>query len=321
MDAFATLGSTSELTDGEFSRRAMEAVRDEPLPHQGGTLARSSSVGADTDREILEVQRESFDLLREYPGAKSVTMAHPVNGIPCTFHRPIQGNVRFVSPNLLDPESKRDEGKRDEGKRDESKSAGRGVPRNGEHLPYGIQALMGMGTPNARELPPVTRDAAMRNLFSNGIHNYTTYIPYSSQIQNVGSRIRNINWDDTSNNMYQSVGSNQPLTVRFSDGNLPFNPRILRRGRDADADLLQETLFNYQPPNDPIDPIMRARLIENTVSHKPENATACRICLSEYEIGERQLFLPCFHGFHVDCIDRWFETSHRCPECRTEVNC
>lgn len=302
----------------EFLRQNMTGTTTSMNSRRGGTLTQSSS--SNTDSEILEVQRQSFELLQDYPNARSVTMAHPINGIPCTFHRPIPGNVRFVNP---DPESKQGESK-------VNPPAGRGTPQ--EPSTHSIRTLLGMNaTPqdntqlfnNLLDIFPRQNsslgspmDSTRRDLFSNGRHNYATYMP-TAQVMN-GSMIRNINWDDASNNIYQS------LTVLPNRGYLPFNPRILRRRHPDnldDDDLLQQSLFNYQPPNDPIDPIIRARLIENTVSRKPENALSCRICLSEYEVGERQLFLPCCHGFHVECIDKWFETSHRCPECRTQVNC
>ncbi|RZC85847.1 hypothetical protein C5167_026524 [Papaver somniferum] len=47
----------------------------------------------------------------------------------------------------------------------------------------------------------------------------------------------------------------------------------------------------------------------------------CAVCLSEVEEGEKARVLPkCNHGFHVDCIDMWFQSHSTCPLCRNPVS-
>eukprot|EP00727_Mastigamoeba_balamuthi_P014297 m51a1_g9490 putative ring finger protein 165 (171) ;mRNA; f:638186-638698 len=46
-------------------------------------------------------------------------------------------------------------------------------------------------------------------------------------------------------------------------------------------------------------------------------ASRCGICLSDYEVGEVVRTLPCLHGFHAECVDRWLLSSDaHCPVCR-----
>lgn len=46
----------------------------------------------------------------------------------------------------------------------------------------------------------------------------------------------------------------------------------------------------------------------------------CAVCLSELAQGEKARLLPkCNHGFHLDCIDMWFQSHATCPLCRTSV--
>ncbi|KAI4355351.1 hypothetical protein L6164_004132 [Bauhinia variegata] len=47
----------------------------------------------------------------------------------------------------------------------------------------------------------------------------------------------------------------------------------------------------------------------------------CAVCLSELVQGEKARILPeCNHGFHVDCIDMWFQSHSTCPLCRSHVD-
>ncbi|XP_062087969.1 RING-H2 finger protein ATL3 [Humulus lupulus] len=46
----------------------------------------------------------------------------------------------------------------------------------------------------------------------------------------------------------------------------------------------------------------------------------CAVCLSDLAQGEKARLLPkCNHGFHVDCIDMWFQSHSTCPICRNSV--
>ncbi|XP_057454983.1 RING-H2 finger protein ATL3 [Lotus japonicus] len=56
---------------------------------------------------------------------------------------------------------------------------------------------------------------------------------------------------------------------------------------------------------------------------KPEDfkdGLECAVCISEIVEGEKARLLPkCNHGFHVDCIDMWFQSHSTCPLCRNPV--
>lgn len=46
----------------------------------------------------------------------------------------------------------------------------------------------------------------------------------------------------------------------------------------------------------------------------------CVVCLCEVSEGEKARFLPkCNHGFHVECIDTWFQSHSTCPLCRNPI--
>ncbi|KAK5602083.1 hypothetical protein CRENBAI_017010 [Crenichthys baileyi] len=50
-----------------------------------------------------------------------------------------------------------------------------------------------------------------------------------------------------------------------------------------------------------------------------EMTTRCQICFCEYADGEKLRMLPCFHDYHVQCIDRWLKDNITCPICRANL--
>ncbi|KAE7997408.1 hypothetical protein FH972_002047 [Carpinus fangiana] len=49
-----------------------------------------------------------------------------------------------------------------------------------------------------------------------------------------------------------------------------------------------------------------------------EDAVCC-ICLAKYADDEELKELPCFHVFHVECVDKWLKINALCPLCKSEV--
>ncbi|WVZ25336.1 hypothetical protein V8G54_003880 [Vigna mungo] len=46
----------------------------------------------------------------------------------------------------------------------------------------------------------------------------------------------------------------------------------------------------------------------------------CRVCLSEFQEGEKVRNLNCRHTFHKDCLDQWLQQyCATCPLCRHKV--
>ncbi|XP_077149122.1 uncharacterized protein LOC143810112 [Ranitomeya variabilis] len=64
----------------------------------------------------------------------------------------------------------------------------------------------------------------------------------------------------------------------------------------------------------------RVNIILPTRDVTPEEETqSCVICMTEYEIGEQVIVLPCDHSFHQGCISRWLRSNPLCPLCRNHV--
>ncbi|KAF8928624.1 hypothetical protein BGZ58_009532 [Dissophora ornata] len=48
--------------------------------------------------------------------------------------------------------------------------------------------------------------------------------------------------------------------------------------------------------------------------------TVCSICLAEYEVGDQVRTLPCYHQYHMSCIDPWLlNVASLCPICKRDL--
>ncbi|KAJ2217079.1 hypothetical protein EV179_000846 [Coemansia sp. RSA 487] len=57
-----------------------------------------------------------------------------------------------------------------------------------------------------------------------------------------------------------------------------------------------------------------------TASDLENGLGSCPICLEEFEAGEQLRELPCFHRYHVICIDTWLVSrSTCCPYCKLDI--
>lgn len=88
-------------------------------------------------------------------------------------------------------------------------------------------------------------------------------------------------------------------------------------------------LFDFAPSQEPTSGEERRGLEPSVLQSLPvvifrpdefKQGLDCAVCLCELEVGEKARLLPkCNHGFHVDCIDMWFQSHATCPLCRTPI--
>jgi hypothetical protein len=52
-----------------------------------------------------------------------------------------------------------------------------------------------------------------------------------------------------------------------------------------------------------------------------ESKIICSICQDNIKNGDiiRQFKYVCNHMYHHNCIDKWIEKNHKCPNCRTDL--
>ena len=62
------------------------------------------------------------------------------------------------------------------------------------------------------------------------------------------------------------------------------------------------------------------KVIDDPESELPEESRKCLICLEEFSKGETRMTLPCLHGFHQECADKWLRTNASCPICKHRLS-
>jgi hypothetical protein len=58
------------------------------------------------------------------------------------------------------------------------------------------------------------------------------------------------------------------------------------------------------------------RELKNPETELPEDARQCLICLEDFAAGETRITMPCLHGFHQNCAQKWLRTNGSCPICK-----
>jgi hypothetical protein len=51
----------------------------------------------------------------------------------------------------------------------------------------------------------------------------------------------------------------------------------------------------------------------------PQDCRRCAICLDAFLPGSFRKTLPCWHGFHTQCVDKWLRTVGSCPICKHRI--
>ena len=67
-------------------------------------------------------------------------------------------------------------------------------------------------------------------------------------------------------------------------------------------------------------PTSRVYITEDGKVDLPPDACECSVCLETFEGNDMRKTLPCLHGFHEACIDKWLHTNGVCPVCKFPVD-
>ncbi|KAK4487441.1 hypothetical protein RD792_005923 [Penstemon davidsonii] len=108
---------------------------------------------------------------------------------------------------------------------------------------------------------------------------------------------------------------------RRQENTTTTNTTTTRRRRRLDFAAGHQEIMVVSVLRNGLDPSL-LKTIPITVFDPKEfkDGLECAVCLCEVSEGEKTRLLPkCNHGFHVDCIDMWFQSHSTCPLCRNPV--
>ena len=87
---------------------------------------------------------------------------------------------------------------------------------------------------------------------------------------------------------------------------------------DYSEDLLSDEFSNKDESKELL------KYIPTSVVNKERKASdsnyRCIICLSEFQVGEKESTLPCLHIFHSTCIETWINNKQWCPICKYDIS-
>ena len=128
-----------------------------------------------------------------------------------------------------------------------------------------------------------------------------------STVQSAGDRI--VNWLNENNIEVQ---------VEYYDGNQRYRRVISGPNRQP---ALQGFIPVDSPPSSAgltDDQIASFSSVFDYIIGAQEDLS-CTICMEEFKEGDRVRILPCFHQYHVGCVDEWLHQHPDCPICKLSL--
>ncbi len=134
--------------------------------------------------------------------------------------------------------------------------------------------------------------------------------------------IRNNNFD---NNEINTSLNNNRIRIRFSNRNIQERIRLLNElFLTSNLFLFNQNEFIQQQK---IESIIRGlpkfkvdKIFLDKIEKLDDFAKKCIICMEEYKLEDECETLPCFHIFHNNCIEEWFNNNNNnCPICKNEI--
>ena len=99
-----------------------------------------------------------------------------------------------------------------------------------------------------------------------------------------------------------------------SEDNIEYN----NNEEDNSDDLLNDELFNKNESKELLKYIPTS--VVSKEKKPSDNNSRCIICLSEFQVGEKESTLPCLHIFHSSCIETWINNKQWCPICKYDIS-
>ena len=134
------------------------------------------------------------------------------------------------------------------------------------------------------------------------------------------------------NEINTSSNNNNRIEIRFSNRIQTLHDRLrllneLFLNRDLfyfDIDFNTSEFFKQQKVENVIRNLPKFKIdkkyLNNLEKFGEEYAKKCVICMENYKENDEVETLPCFHIFHKNCIEQWFNNNNNnCPICKNDI--
>jgi hypothetical protein len=142
----------------------------------------------------------------------------------------------------------------------------------------------------------------------------------------------NDNSNNNNSNNEVNTSSNNRIEIRFSNRIQTLHDRLrllneLFLNRDLfyfDIDFNSSEFFKQQKVENVIRNLPKFKIdkkyLNNLEKFGEEYAKKCVICMENYKENDEVETLPCFHIFHKNCIEQWFNNNNNnCPICKNDI--
>ena len=143
---------------------------------------------------------------------------------------------------------------------------------------------------------------------------------------------RNNNNNINNNEINTSSNNDNRIEIRFSNRIQTLHDRLrllneLFLNRDLfyfDIDFNSSEFFKQQKVENVIRNLPKFKIdkkyLSNLEKFGEEYAKRCVICMDNYKENDEVETLPCFHIFHKNCIEQWFNNNNNnCPICKNDI--
>lgn len=112
--------------------------------------------------------------------------------------------------------------------------------------------------------------------------------------------------------LMQSTGRRVHITIHHGSRNVTVVDNDIR------FHVLQTTVGAFQRHRLQMPVQMPVQMPAPPVEPSVDSGRTCPICMESIMSNDIRC-LPCAHVYHNGCIQRWFQQSTSCPECRMEL--
>ena len=168
--------------------------------------------------------------------------------------------------------------------------------------------------------PVVPRLQIPSNIYRNNSINSTSRIRLRGITEEDNRRIpdpRAILVRDINGRLQRSVLSNRNNIRRRISNDYRFEQNII----EVSTNSFEESMDDIQ--KNPVDKELlktKTNTFYININNCNELYKNCCICITKFENQELVRILPCFHIFHITCIDKWFEFNNYCPLCKEIIS-